>query len=136
MGGFCVKCHIAFHGAAGAINMGGTGGTNWLRHPTGDADIGDYSSDEKHSSRTVFGGNRYRLKVMSPLGNWGTQGTPWAGATNDLTPTCITCHKGHGNKNPFALIYMAGSGTVSEEGTIDGEYNDLCHQCHVQGVVP
>ncbi|MFC1713264.1 hypothetical protein ACFL6S_06345 [Candidatus Poribacteria bacterium] len=140
MSGFCSKCHGFFHGTASDNHMRdqtGPSGINWLRHPTGDADIGDYSSDEKHSSLTVFGGNRNRLKVMSPGGVWGPQSDPWEGPPgppDNLTPTCITCHKAHGNKSPFGLIYMAGSGTVSEEGTIGGEYTDLCHQCHTQGL--
>ncbi|MFC1713272.1 cytochrome c3 family protein [Candidatus Poribacteria bacterium] len=142
MSGFCSKCHGFFHGTASDGHMrdqGGPSGINWLRHPTGDANIGDYSSDGKHSSLTVFGGNRNRLKVMSPGGDWGVDedGVPletWDPVPDNLTPTCITCHKAHGNKNPFALIYMVGSGDVTEEGTADGEYTDLCHQCHVQGI--
>ncbi|MFC1713271.1 hypothetical protein ACFL6S_06380 [Candidatus Poribacteria bacterium] len=138
IGDFCGICHGLFHGNTlpPPANNDMYDGANWLRHPTADADIGDLVSDGKHTSLTIFGGNRNRLKVMSPTGVWGTQGTSWENPPEDLTPTCITCHKAHGNKNPFALIYMAGgTGTVSEEGTTDpsGTFSDLCKQCHVQG---
>lgn len=142
MGRFCAKCHGDFHGSAGATNMGGSGGTEWLRHPTTDANIGAFAGDGEHSSLTNFSGHSNRVKVMSPTGDWGVNEATgailvppaWAPVPTDLTPTCISCHKAHGNKNPFALIYMNDVGSVTEEGTEDGEYTDLCHQCHIQGV--
>ncbi len=141
MGRFCRGCHTDFHGQKGDSNMGGngTGGTEWLRHPTADANIGAVGGG--HSSLTTFSSRFYRVKVMSPTGNWGTQGQAWANAPTDLTPTCITCHKAHGNQNPFGLIYMAGTGPITEEGDAEGNgppsagggARKLCKQCHVQG---
>ena len=62
---------------------------------------------------------------MSASGNWAT-GT-------DVTPSCFSCHKAHGNKNPFGLIYMSGTGTVTEQGDTGGRaLEDLCRQCHSQ----
>jgi hypothetical protein len=53
-------------------------------------------------------------------------------ADNTVTPSCFSCHKSHGNQNGFGLIFMAGTGTVTEEGD-GGVYKSLCKQCHVQG---
>ncbi len=141
IGTWCKGCHTNFHGKKGDTNMGGngTGGTEWLRHPTADANIGAVGGG--HSSLSRFGGRLNRVKVMSPTGDWGTQGAAWANPPTDLTPTCITCHKAHGNKNPFGLIYMAGltAGGVTEEGDTEGTTGAgsgarrVCMQCHVQG---
>ena len=58
----------------------------------------------------------------------------WDAPAADVTPTCITCHKAHGNGNPFGLIFRAGSGAPTEDGDTDGSsLRDLCGQCHVQG---
>ncbi|HSB81189.1 MAG TPA: hypothetical protein VLM91_20605 [Candidatus Methylomirabilis sp.] len=47
----------------------------------------------------------------------------------------MSCHKAHGNGNPFALLYMSGRGQLTEAGDTQGKaYVDLCHQCHTQGL--
>ena len=129
-GAWCASCHPNFHGAGGAANMGGASGGDanlafpWLRHPTSDVNIGQNASFI--SSLTQFNSHTNSVKVMSPVGNWTL---PVAAG---VTPSCFSCHKSHGNKNGFGLIYMAGTGTVTEEGD-GGVYKDLCRQCHVQG---
>lgn len=136
-GAWCASCHVNFHGAGGVPNMGGTSGgagqqnpvnaTPWVRHPTADVNIGNNASATYVSSLTQFNSHTNRVKVMDSQGLWnGLAGD------NTVTPSCMSCHKGHGNKNPFGLIYMAGTGTVNEEGD-GGLYKDLCRQCHVQG---
>jgi len=140
MAKFCKGCHTDFHGRGGDANMGSTGGTGWLRHPTSDADIGKYAADGAHSSLEVFRNKAYRVKVMSPSGDWGAQGSIWPAAPTNLTPTCLTCHKAHGNQNPFGLIFLKGTGPITEEGDADGNSSSnagvgmrsLCAQCHVQ----
>ena len=125
MADLCNVCHGNFHGAAGDPHMGGSGGTEWLRHPTADANIGGVG-DSTHSDETIWAGMTNRVKVMSPTG-------VWSGPLTDLTPSCMTCHKSHGNQNPFGLIYMDDdAGGITEEGTASGEFQDLCRQCHVQ----
>ena len=59
----------------------------------------------------------------------------WNGTVADgtVTPSCMSCHKGHGNANPFGLIFMTGSGANVTENGDGGVYKDLCRQCHVQG---
>ncbi len=127
---WCKQCHTKFHDASGSANMGGASGgdagtlTPWLRHPQADVNIGQNAT--YISSLAQYQGHTNRVKTMDPNGSWAA---PVAG----VTPTCFSCHKSHGNKNGFGLIYMAGSGTtVTEEGD-GGQYKDLCRQCHVQG---
>ena len=127
-GEWCGSCHGNFHGSGGSANMGGaSGGDNgsspWKRHPTADVNIGAHSDDM--SSLTTFQSHTNRVKVMSASGNWSTG--------SDITPSCFSCHKAHGNKNAFGLIYMSGTGTVTEEGDTGGQkMEDLCRQCHTQ----
>lgn len=125
MAAFCKNCHTNFHGAATDANM--NNGTNWLRHPTANAELAG-------SNLTMFSNasHLYRVKVMSPSGNWGTQGAQFTGAPTDLTPTCVSCHKAHGNQNPFGLIFATGAVDITEEGDGVG-VRDLCRQCHNKG---
>jgi hypothetical protein len=146
---WCKSCHTNFHGTSGGSEVGGQSGGNstepevgWLRHPNADVDIGTDpgltgSGAQTDSSSFVssyvarFFTRTNNVKVMSPNGNWKP-------ATSDprvLTPSCFSCHKAHGNKNGFGLIFMKGdaaAGTPTEEGD-GGGYIDLCRQCHSQG---
>lgn len=140
-GAWCQTCHTDFHGAGGAANMGGitmgwsnpAGGVPWKRHPTSDVNIGSVGGTHI-SSLTQFNNHVNRVKVMDSQGLWnGTAGD------NTVTPSCMSCHKAHGNKNSFGLIFMAGNGAVTEQGDdgatlSDGaKYISLCRQCHAQG---
>lgn len=131
---FCGLCHTNFHGVGGDANMGSAsggyvnGGIPWKRHPVADVNIGATGSSKTYiSSLTQFNSHVNRVKVMDSQGLWN--GTT---ADNTVTPSCFSCHKSHGNKNAFGLIYMTGTGTVAEEGD-GGILKDLCKQCHVQG---
>jgi len=133
-GQWCQNCHVDFHGKGGDPNMGGQAGGEgssanvapWKRHPVADVNIGTpgatfISSLARYASLTN------KVKVMDSQGLWlGT------GANTTLTPSCMSCHKGHGNRNAFGLIFMSGTGTRTEEGD-GGVYKDLCRQCHTQG---
>ncbi len=121
-GTYCKQCHTNFHGSSTDANM--NDGTGFIRHPTADANI----------SGTTFSSKAYRLKVMSSTGNWGpTDGSAWVGAPTDLTPSCMTCHKGHGNQNAFGLIYATGTVAFGENGEAGALYRDLCRNCHTRG---
>lgn len=121
---FCKQCHTNFHGTSTEANM--NDGSEWLRHPTADADLGTGLSPR-------FTGRAYRVKVMSATGAWGTYGSAWTGAPTDLTPSCMSCHKGHGNTNAYGLIYATGAANLGESG--DGtRYANLCQQCHSRGL--
>jgi predicted CXXCH cytochrome family protein len=124
MGQWCQGCHTHFHGDKTSTDMYDTTAAHFVRHPAADADI----------TGSTFKNKLYRVKVMSQTGDWGVQGQAWASAPATLTPTCPSCHKGHGNKNPFGLIYALGAGAFTEEG--DGvAVRDLCRQCHGMGTV-
>jgi hypothetical protein len=132
-GTFCKQCHTDFHGTSGDANMRnttGATGTEWYRHPTADANIGAVGGG--HSSLSQFRNNLYRTKVMSQTGVWGVQGTAWSAAPATLTPSCMSCHKAHGNTRAFGLIFATGLVAIDENG--DGtNYRQLCGQCHRQG---
>jgi hypothetical protein len=131
-GNWCKGCHTDFHGTSSDANMRNAAAaaqTEWYRHPTADANIGFVGGG--HSSLGVFSGNAYRVQVMSSTGDWGTWGAAFAAAPTDLTPSCMSCHKAHGNQNAFGLIFATGAAAFGEEG--DGaSYIALCGQCHVQ----
>jgi len=132
-GQWCQNCHVDFHGKGGDANMGGLAGgvtssnaTPWKRHPVADVNIGESGASATFiSSLSRYAGNTNKVKVMD------SQGT-WLGTNTTLTPSCMSCHKAHGNKNAFGLIFMKGTGTVTEEGD-GGVYKDLCRQCHSEG---
>jgi hypothetical protein len=131
---WCQACHYVFHGAGGSANMGSVsggvltaGGVPWKRHPTSDVNIGHTGSSTRNSSLPQYNSHTNRVRVMDSQGLW--DGTV---ADNTVTPSCFSCHKSHGNQNGFGLIFMNGTGTVTEEGD-GGVYKDLCRQCHIQG---
>jgi hypothetical protein len=130
---WCKTCHVDFHGQGGDPNMGGQPGgvtasnTNpWKRHPTADVNIGTPGATFI-SSLARYAGVTNKVKVMDSQGLWLGTGT-----NTTVTPSCMSCHKAHGNQNTFGLIFMIGTGTRTEEGD-GGIYKDLCRQCHVQG---
>jgi len=128
MARFCAGCHGEFHGVPGSKAIGGLdvgeGHVGFVRHPASGVDIGGVGGEL--SSLERLRSHRTRVKVMSSSASWSALGP-------DLTPTCITCHKAHGNGNPFALILRSGRGAPTEDGDTDGNsLEDLCGQCHVQ----
>jgi hypothetical protein len=129
-GQYCKTCHTNFHGKSTDANMTvGGAGADWMRHPTADVNIGAASSSGLYKSRL------HRVKVMSSTGNWGTQGVAFGtGMPADLTPSCFSCHKGHGNQRAFGLIYPDSACTqpIGEEGA-GVQYRDLCKNCHSRG---
>lgn len=130
---YCKQCHTNFHGTSADANMRNTtapAGTEWVRHPTADINIGTLTGG--HSNLPRFKGNLYRTKVMTNSGDWGTQGTAITNTVTDYSPSCFSCHKAHGNQNAFGLIFASGTVAINENG--DGtNYRQTCGQCHVQG---
>jgi hypothetical protein len=136
---FCKTCHANFHGDVTGSEIGGVPvGVNWeefRRHPASTVNIGAVGGG--HSSLARFAGTnpavpgRNQVHVMSPTGV--RAGSYGAGNTNELSPSCMSCHKGHGNKNAFGLIYMLGTGTITEEGDNGVDARNLCRQCHGMG---
>jgi hypothetical protein len=145
---FCSACHGDFHGGTGDANIGGgtvgVGAQDFIRHPTSKQVIGIAANGGQSAlSRYVnaAGSGQTRVKVYT---------TDYVGFT-DATPGCVTCHKAHGNQNPFGLVFLArqsatsyGTGDAYESGGLaTGEtetlagygqgYRNLCGQCHGQG---
>jgi cytochrome c553 len=128
-GNWCGGCHTNFHGAPGDANMGGTPDgssfSHFVRHPVAGVDIGGAASGG-HSNLGLFAGHTNHTKVMSASGVWD-------GSVGDVTPSCFSCHKSHGNGNAFGLIFLEGTGTVDENGDDGTTPKAICKQCHVQG---
>jgi hypothetical protein len=127
---WCAGCHGDFHGAVGGPQIGGVpfgaGFEEFVRHPAAGVDIGTLGGG--HSNLGLFNQHTNKVKVMSPTGVWGLT------HPSDVTPTCISCHKAHGNGNAFGLIFRQGTGALTENGDTPGnQLEDLCGQCHVQG---
>jgi hypothetical protein len=116
-----------------------------VRHPTAGVDA--------TSGQRINTDPTHRLKMMSANGNWAADSTTIV-ATNDMTPSCFSCHKSHGNMNKFGLIFVlprgsnsapAGSpaqlidptrlATMTEEGD-GGQLRDTCRNCHGMGSWP
>lgn len=132
MARFCAGCHGAFHGRPGdAATIGGELGPGgkyrgFVRHPAAGVDVSLRADDEEGTSAMLFNQHQNKVKVMSASGMWNPIGS-------DATPTCITCHKAHGNDNAFGLIYRSGRGRVTENGDSHGnQVEHLCGQCHVE----
>lgn len=135
---FCGACHGDFHGAPGDATVGGSAAAmhEFIRHPTGRAVIGTASSQGYGgtSSLSRFVGATTKVKVYSSATGY-----------TDATPGCVSCHKAHGNQNPFGLVFLnRTAASVNEEGgyatgqveAANGYqvgYRNLCGQCHGQG---
>ena len=133
---FCSACHGDFHGSPGDANIGASAAAldGFIRHPTSRTVIGASGTQGYggHSTLTRFVANTTKVKVYA---------SDRAGFT-DATPGCVSCHKSHGNQNPFGLVFLNGaSASINEEGgyrtgqtasTLQG-YRNLCGQCHGQG---
>jgi hypothetical protein len=135
---WCSGCHEQFHGLAdgsdpdiGGVEIGSSGiFDEFVRHPVGGVDIGAASGAGSggHSSLATYAGRTSRVKVMDPTGTWDA-------TSLNLTPTCISCHKAHGNGNKFGLIFRGPDAVLppTEEGGAGGsQYENLCANCHVQ----
>jgi len=148
----CKSCHTDFHGNIGGTEYGTTvydadttaGGVRWFgfeRHPAAYVNLnGSTYFRAANSTRPAagFAKSLYRPKVMSATGAWGAQNallTQTANFTSDLTPGCMTCHKSHGNQNPFGLIYANGSAELTENGNTGATYAQMCQQCHSMGTL-
>jgi hypothetical protein len=129
-GAWCMTCHTTFHGSPADANIE-TGG-NVIRHPTAGVDL-------SAGNLTQLNLHTHKVKLMDALGKWD-------GTTTTMTPSCFTCHKSHGSKNGFGLIWFVDNTTtgpnapatptdITEEGD-GGAYRDLCRQCHTQGSFP
>lgn len=117
---FCKACHTNFHGAVGGAEVGG-GASAFHRHPSAGENIS--------TTANVFS----KVNQVQMLSQIGSRAGAYTSADTSLTPSCMTCHKSHGNQNAFGLIYMVGTGAVDEEGDNGTDMRNTCRQCHRQG---
>jgi predicted CXXCH cytochrome family protein len=114
-GAFCAQCHGDFHGVlkTGVLSP-------FRRHPTESVGL-----PVAYVAR--YNAQANKVQVMA-AGNAATiaYGT-------GASASCMSCHKAHGNRNAFGLIFMRGSGALTEQGVEGGRYTDLCGQCHSEG---
>jgi doubled CXXCH motif protein len=113
-GAFCAACHGEFHGVARTGMR-----SPFRRHP---------SEGVGMPPGYVMRYNTHTNRVSLMAANNGAM----AMATRTATPSCMTCHRAHGNRNAFGLIYMKATGIITEQGVEGGRLNDLCGQCHVE----
>jgi cytochrome c553 len=133
---FCAACHGNFHGGPADSSIGGVGtpAEEFIRHPTSQVSIGALGGG--HSQLARFVAATSKVKVYT---------TDYVGYTN-TSPGCVSCHKAHGNQNPFGLVFLSRFATApGEEGgrgptdPIEAPngyqvgYRNLCGQCHGQG---
>ena len=131
----CATCHGNFHGGPGDTEIGASTAAldAFIRHPTSQVTIGASGAQGfgGHSSLSRFVSNTTKAKVYA---------SDRIGFT-DASPGCVSCHKAHGNQNPFGLVYLNRSATsVGEQGgwgateTQNGMqgYRNMCGQCHTQ----
>ncbi len=133
---FCAACHGQFHGGPGDAAIGASAAVldGFIRHPTSQVTLGAAGTQGYggHSSLTRYVANVTKARVYA---------SDRAGYT-DASPGCVSCHKGHGNQNPFGLVFLnrnatsvgeeGGWGTGQTQNTATGQRN-LCGQCHGQG---
>lgn len=148
VGDVCGKCHNQFHGGLGSEEIsgevnktdpvsGGTIGVGFTRHPASYVTLGDSHG----SNRDDYLGGTHKTRVLSNeqdlIANNPTS------TTEEISPFCLSCHKAHGNQNPFGLFFLSQSATaVNEQGgyaagqdtsSIPVGFRNLCGQCHGQG---
>ncbi|MBK5260454.1 MAG: hypothetical protein JJE51_12755 [Thermoanaerobaculia bacterium] len=135
----CAYCHGDFHGAINSTNIGGeVAGASFdkfNRHPVGGIVLGSLGGGHSAlpSARYANAVSVSRVKVYAD-----DQAT-----FADATPGCISCHKAHGNGQPFGLVFanrtlpgMTEDGNVAVPTTGAGTavaQRALCGQCHGQG---
>lgn len=133
---FCAACHGDFHGGPGDTNIGATAAAldGFLRHPTSQVTLGAAGNQgyDGHSAlgRYVAATTKTRVYASDRVGY------------TDGSPGCLSCHKAHGNQNPFGLFFLNRTATaVDEQGGYASDqaadlktgYRNLCGQCHGQG---
>lgn len=120
---WCLACHASMHGEHNFSLPGGSVQgllPSLNEHP--------YEGENLESGMVAqYNSHANRVKVLSGTGQWRPAGS-------DATPTCISCHRGHGNANPAGLIFRSGTGSPTENGDTGGStVSNLCNQCHTGG---
>jgi hypothetical protein len=143
----CASCHGDFHGAVDGADIGGEATTpaagytsayeQFNRHPVGNVLMGSVGGGHSDPVATRYA-NAASVSRVKVYADDQTDFT-------DATPGCVSCHKAHGNGQPFGLIFanrtvagMTEEGTMAANPTPTGAdtaiaQRALCGQCHRQG---
>lgn len=141
----CGACHGNFHGGPTDTTIADSGTIaaldGFIRHPTGGIVMGA-------AGAAGYGGHSSLSRYVAATAKVKTYADDKVGYT-DAAPGCVSCHKAHGNQNPFGLVFLsrtALASAVTEEGANGTElpptgaaptymrgYRNLCGQCHTQG---
>lgn len=105
MNAFCATCHPAFHGDANTRD-----GDDYVKHPTSGVALGAAMREE-------LAGAGQPLRV-----SYRTDGTPEV--------ACLTCHRAHGTRRPFGLVYWEGESAANGEDGAGAGLETLCSSCH------
>lgn len=154
----CEKCHGNFHAPSGITAVSGAD-TYFQRHPTDSVSFTSGGSllrggvTERSGFKNLLGtqsatlGNSTNVKVIfkGPADRTVAGDGRAVPGTSEMTLGCLTCHKAHGNKNSYGLVFYGDrvggtSGTVytpvadtTEEGNGTANVRQLCIQCHSPG---
>lgn len=131
MNQYCGVCHGNFHGDANTRDL--IGGIDFVRHPTSGVERDFTQTPILTGADTDF---------VRPA--WAGLGAKPAGNASNFEAACLSCHKGHGNKNGYGLLYPAAAPAVNaniEDGdaapvgnaSANGVFPNLCVTCHAQG---
>jgi len=122
MNAYCAVCHGNFHGDTNTRDQ--IGGVDFIRHPT--------SAIQRLVGGTgnglLLGTNTTALVRPAWVDNTGTAGA--------FEAACLSCHKGHGNRQGYGLIYPndLAANTDMENGNGDTtNVRGLCITCHPMG---
>jgi len=129
---FCGVCHGNFHGGEVTATTVGNS-TDFVRHPTSTVLISNAAHGASRWNNNVSPANTgltlIGQKTLKNVKVYTADGTYDEASSS---PGCVSCHKAHGNNNPFALVYPSRTAVdTTEEG--GGQYRDLCQSCHPMG---
>ena len=118
MNAYCAVCHGNFHGDINTRDQ--IGGLDFVRHPTS-AVVRDNSAGTLLNGLTA-------TNLVRP--SWTTT----VAATANFEVACLSCHKGHGNKNGYGLIFPSDTAANADMEQGDGAgVRNLCVTCHPMG---
>jgi hypothetical protein len=135
----CAYCHGSFHGAIDSANIGGeviaASFEKFNRHPVGGIVLGTLGGGHSSSVASRYGNAASVSRVKVYADNQA--------AFTDATPGCVSCHKSHGNAQPFGLVFanrtlpgMTENGNLpvpTDGASLATAQRGLCGQCHGQG---
>jgi hypothetical protein len=110
----CLACHGAMHEVTGASTRRWSDRTTTYRkHPASGVALGPETKA------------RFETLAQPLRAIWRDPETPQVG--------CVTCHRAHGTRNPFGLVYWDPASTANGEDGAGRSFAGLCLSCHAVG---